>query len=130
MPSLNTILHGDCTQLLPIIPDGSIDFVLTDPPYVNNYVAKDGRRVRNDGFRWIRPASRQLHRMARAERYRSAIGTYAIRWRTAAAFLCIPAGADKHGAGPARSGLRTPRPAGRVQRGTGLDAIMRSRERS
>ena len=27
------LLHGDCTQLLSKIPDGSIDSIITDPPY-------------------------------------------------------------------------------------------------
>jgi len=29
----NTILHGDCLELMKDIPDKSIDLVLTDPPY-------------------------------------------------------------------------------------------------
>jgi len=28
-----TIYHGDCREILPLIPDKSIDLVLTDPPY-------------------------------------------------------------------------------------------------
>jgi len=27
------LYHGDCRELLPLIPEGSIDLVLTDPPY-------------------------------------------------------------------------------------------------
>ena len=27
------IIHGDCREILPSIPDKSIDLVLTDPPY-------------------------------------------------------------------------------------------------
>ncbi len=27
------LLHGDCLELMKQIPDGSIDFILTDPPY-------------------------------------------------------------------------------------------------
>jgi len=30
---INTVLHGDCLELLKDIPDNSIDLVLTDPPY-------------------------------------------------------------------------------------------------
>jgi len=30
---MNQILHGDCLEWLQEIPDGSIDFVFTDPPY-------------------------------------------------------------------------------------------------
>lgn len=28
-----TIYHGDCREVLPTLPDQSIDLVLTDPPY-------------------------------------------------------------------------------------------------
>ena len=29
----NTVLHGDCLDLLPTIPDNTVDLILTDPPY-------------------------------------------------------------------------------------------------
>ena len=28
-----TLLHGDCLERMKEIPDGSIDMVMTDPPY-------------------------------------------------------------------------------------------------
>ena len=28
------LLHGDCLELMKDIPDGSVDLVLTDPPYI------------------------------------------------------------------------------------------------
>ena len=31
------IVHGDCREVLPLIPDNSIDLVLTDPPYGVNH---------------------------------------------------------------------------------------------
>lgn len=31
--STNTLVHGDCLEVMKYIPDGSIDLVLTDPPY-------------------------------------------------------------------------------------------------
>ena len=30
------LLQGDCLELLKYIPDGSVDMVLTDPPYMIN----------------------------------------------------------------------------------------------
>jgi DNA modification methylase len=27
----NTILNADCLKALPMLPDGSVDFILTDP---------------------------------------------------------------------------------------------------
>jgi predicted methyltransferase len=29
----NTLVHGDCLEVMKYIPDGSIDLVLCDPPY-------------------------------------------------------------------------------------------------
>ena len=37
MLELNTIHHGDCLDIMKLIPDKSIDLVLTDPPYFINY---------------------------------------------------------------------------------------------
>jgi len=31
--NLNTIIQGDCLEVMKQIPDKSIDLVLTDPPY-------------------------------------------------------------------------------------------------
>lgn len=35
------LLHGDCLELLPTLPDGSVDLVLTDPPYGKTACAWD-----------------------------------------------------------------------------------------
>ena len=40
----NTILHGDCVTLMDTIPDNSVDFILTDPPYLVNYRPRSGQR--------------------------------------------------------------------------------------
>lgn len=29
------LLHGDCLERMKEIPDGSVDFILTDPPYID-----------------------------------------------------------------------------------------------
>jgi len=33
----NTVLHGDCISLMHSLPANSIDFILTDPPYLVRY---------------------------------------------------------------------------------------------
>ena len=59
----DTILHGDCTNVMRRIADRSVDFVLTDPPYLCNYRSRDGETVRNDRRGdWIYPAFRHIHR--------------------------------------------------------------------
>jgi hypothetical protein len=41
----NTIIHGECLQVLPQLPVESVKFVLTDPPYIANHRSRDGRKV-------------------------------------------------------------------------------------
>lgn len=43
-----TLLHGDCLEVLDKIPDGSVDVVLTDPPYSSGglYLADRKRPTR------------------------------------------------------------------------------------
>jgi adenine-specific DNA-methyltransferase len=61
---LNTIIHGDCLRVLPELAAGSVNFVLTDPPYIANYKARDGRMVKNDdNDAWLKPAFAQMHRV-------------------------------------------------------------------
>src|SRR4051794_3133917 len=64
LPILNTVLHGDCVNVMRALPPASVDFILTDPPYITRYRARDGRRVANDdNSRWLRPAFAQMHRV-------------------------------------------------------------------
>ena len=44
----NTILHADCLKALPMLPDKTVNFILTDPPYITRYKSRDGRIVPND----------------------------------------------------------------------------------
>lgn len=60
----NTILHGDCLDVLPQLPAASVDFVLTDPPYLARYCSRDGRRVPNDdNDAWLKPAFAEIYRV-------------------------------------------------------------------
>ena len=47
----NTLLHGNCVELLSGMSAGSAGFVLTDPPYMVNYSSSDGRTVPNDDIK-------------------------------------------------------------------------------
>jgi site-specific DNA-methyltransferase (adenine-specific) len=60
----NTILNADCLKALPMLPDGSVDFILTDPPYITRYRSRDGRRVPNDdNDTWLMPAFAEMYRV-------------------------------------------------------------------
>jgi site-specific DNA-methyltransferase (adenine-specific) len=60
----NTILNADCLKALPMLPDGSVDFILTDPPYITRYKSRDGRTVPNDdNDAWLVPAFAEMYRV-------------------------------------------------------------------
>jgi site-specific DNA-methyltransferase (adenine-specific) len=48
---LNRIYQRDCLEGMAMIPGGSVDLVVTDPPYLMNY--RSNRRVKNDKFNHI-----------------------------------------------------------------------------
>lgn len=61
---LDRVLHADCTLALPALPSECIDLVVTDPPYLVNYVPRDGRRCAGDDRDyWLRPAFREIYRV-------------------------------------------------------------------
>lgn len=60
----NTVLHGDCIEVLATLPAESVDLVLTDPPYLCNYRDRSGRRVANDNnSAWVSPAFEAIARV-------------------------------------------------------------------
>jgi adenine-specific DNA-methyltransferase len=66
----NRLLHGDCIELLSGLASNRVDFVLTDPPYLANYVSRDGRSVPNDSASdWVRPAFQEIYRVLRWNRF-------------------------------------------------------------
>ena len=67
----NRLVHGDCIEVLSGMASNRFDFVLTDPPYLANYVSRDERNVPNDngGGDWIKPAFQQIHRVMRWNRF-------------------------------------------------------------
>ena len=69
-PFRNSILHADCIKALPMLPDRSVDFILTDPPYLVNYRSRDGRKVANDdNDRWLKPAFAEMYRVLAPDRF-------------------------------------------------------------
>ena len=64
----NAIIHADCTQFLPSLPSESVDFILTDPPYLVSYRPHDGRTVTNDrNDAWLKPAFAEMYRVLAAD---------------------------------------------------------------
>lgn len=60
----NFIHHGDCIDHMQRMAARSVDFILTDPPYLVRYRSRDGRRIVNDdNSDWLLPASQQMFRV-------------------------------------------------------------------
>jgi adenine-specific DNA-methyltransferase len=60
----NTIIHGDCLNVLPTLVPGSANLILTDPPYLVNFTPRDGRKVPNDdNDRWLKRAFLEMYRV-------------------------------------------------------------------
>jgi DNA modification methylase len=60
----DALIHRDCTAGMAELAAASVDFALTDPPYLIDYRSRDGRRVANDdNSQWLRPAFAQIYRV-------------------------------------------------------------------
>jgi len=63
----DTILHGDCIDLMQKLPARSVDFILTDPPYIMRYRDRGGRPIANDdNDNWLRPAFEGMYRVLKS----------------------------------------------------------------
>ncbi len=65
----NRILHGDCIEAMRRMPAQSVDFILTDPPYLVNYRDRTGRTLPNDrDSNWLKPAMAAAFRVLKQDR--------------------------------------------------------------
>lgn len=61
---MSRFMQGDSVQLMATFPDTSIDFILTDPPYLVGFKDRSGRSIANDvNDEWVLPASQQMYRV-------------------------------------------------------------------
>ncbi len=65
---VNQVIHGECTDVMRTMPEGCVDLVLTDPPYLTNYRPRDGRTIANDATDgWLRPAFAEIYRLLKPD---------------------------------------------------------------
>jgi len=65
----NQILHADCIDVMSQMPANSVDFILTDPPYLVNYRDRTGRTIQNDADEsWLKPAMAEAYRVLKQDR--------------------------------------------------------------
>jgi DNA modification methylase len=66
---INTIVNGDCIEVMHQLPADSVDFVLTDPPYLVNYLDRSRRSIHNDSnAAWLKPAMAEVYRLLKNDR--------------------------------------------------------------
>lgn len=66
----NAMLHGDCLVILPQLAAESVDFILTDPPYIACYRSRDNRTLRNDdNAAWLVPSFAAMHRVLKSDSF-------------------------------------------------------------
>ena len=67
---MDNIMRGDCVEVMKGMPAASVDFILTDPPYLVRYCDRSGRTVKNDNNdAWIDPAFAQMHRVLKVNSF-------------------------------------------------------------
>ncbi len=68
--TVNSVVHGDCIEVMRTMSAASIDFVLTDPPYLVSYCDRAGRSIQNDqNDDWMLPAFREIYRVLKPNRF-------------------------------------------------------------
>lgn len=66
----NTVILDNCIDAMREFPANSIDFVLTDPPYLVNYRDRNGRSIQNDvNSNWLRPAFSEIYRVLKQDTF-------------------------------------------------------------
>ncbi len=66
---VNTILNGDCIEVMQQMSANSVDFIVTDPPYLVNYPDRTERSIQNDAnATWLKPAMKEAHRVLKQNR--------------------------------------------------------------
>lgn len=86
----NTIIHGDCIEVMRQMPNESVDFILSDPPYLVNYRDRAGRSIQNDrNDDWLKPAMQAAYRVLNRDRLAvmfygwQAVDKFFAAWREA-----------------------------------------------
>jgi site-specific DNA-methyltransferase (adenine-specific) len=65
---IDTVFSGDCIEVMRGLDRESVDFILTDPPYLADYRSRDNRTIRNDADdRWLKPAFSEAYRVLRRD---------------------------------------------------------------
>lgn len=66
----NTVLPGDCVQVMRRMGTACVDFILTDPPYLCRYRPRSGQTIANDNRDdWLEPACAEMYRLLKPDTF-------------------------------------------------------------
>lgn len=69
-PPVNALHCGDCIEVMGQMPPRSVDFILTDPPYLAHYKDRAGRSIANDDHdAWLKPAYAEMFRVLKRDAF-------------------------------------------------------------
>ena len=67
------LFHGDSIRFMQRVPSGSVDLVVTDPPYLVNYKTREGKKAyKNDDPRrpeWLNEIFNELYRVLKPDAF-------------------------------------------------------------
>jgi DNA modification methylase len=64
----NSVIHGDCIEVMQTLPPRSVDFILTDPPYLAAYKSRDNKTILNDdNTAWLTRSFAQMCRVLKPD---------------------------------------------------------------
>jgi site-specific DNA-methyltransferase (adenine-specific) len=67
-PLPNTVVHGDCIDVMGRMPARSVDFILTDPPYIAAYKSRENKTILNDdNAAWLTGSYSQMYRVLKPD---------------------------------------------------------------
>jgi len=85
-----SVIQGDCVQMMANMSAQSVDLIVTDPPYLCHFMDRTGRRVLNDDRDdWLQPAYAQMFRVLKPNAYCVTfygwhrVDTFMQAWRSA-----------------------------------------------
>jgi adenine-specific DNA-methyltransferase len=66
----SSIVHGDSIAIMRTMPAESVDFILTDPPYIARYKSRTYQTIRNDdNATWLEPSFAEMFRVLKRDTF-------------------------------------------------------------
>ncbi|AVF38059.1 DNA methyltransferase [Rahnella sikkimica] len=87
---MSRYMQGDCQQVMSQFPSRSVDFILTDPPYLVGFTDRSGRSIANDKQGdWLLPVRREMFRVLKNDSLAvsfygwNRVGQFMAAWKAA-----------------------------------------------